>query len=101
MNFDWFSIAKGTDAVPEARKAVTMLDVRPVSLSNGSVSLMIRSNAGFKVSLYTVQGMLVGTHEGFGSSLVEFGEDGSLARGNYIAVVTSGNLQKTLKIRAF
>lgn len=101
MNFDWFSIAKGTDAVPEARKAVTMLDVRPVSLSKGSVSLMIRSNAGFKVSLYTVQGMLVGTHEGFGSSLVEFGEDGSLARGNYIAVVTSGNLQKTLKIRAF
>jgi alpha-L-fucosidase 2 len=101
MNFDWFSIAKGTDAVPEARKAVTMLDVRPVSLSKGSVSLMIRSNAGFKVCLYTVQGMLVGTHEGFGSSLVEFGEDGSLARGNYIAVVTSGNLQKTLKIRAF
>ena len=101
MNFDWFSIAKGTDAVPEARKAVTMLDVRPVSLSKGSVSLMIRSNAGFKVSLYTVQGMLVGTHEGFGSSLVEFGEDGSLARGTYIAVVTSQNLRKTLKIRAF
>ncbi|MBR1745983.1 MAG: carbohydrate-binding protein, partial [Fibrobacter sp.] len=101
MNFDWFSIAKGTDAVPEARKAVTMLDVRPVSLSKGSVSLMIRSNTGFKVCLYTVQGMLVGTHEGFGSSLVEFGEDGSLARGNYIAVVTSGNLQKTLKIKAY
>jgi alpha-L-fucosidase 2 len=101
LNFDWFSIAKGTDAVPAARRVASTLDVRPVRMARAPVALMVQSNGDFEVRLYTANGNLVAKSRGSGDGLVEFGKNGRLLQGTYIAVVTSGNLQKTLKIHAF
>ena len=101
LNFDWFSIGKGSDAVPEASRVAVNLSVRAVPMASAPVALMVESSGDFEVRLYTLNGNMVGFRRGAGSSLVEFGLDGSLARGNYVAVVTSGDLKRTLKIRAF
>ena len=101
LNFDWFSIGKGSDAVPEASRVAVNLSVRAVPMASAPVALMVESSGDFEVRIYTLNGNLVGFRRGAGSSLVEFGLDGSLARGNYVAVVTSGSLKKTLKISAF
>ena len=77
------------------------LDVRVVPMSSAPVALMVQASGDFEVRLFSLNGNLVGVHRGSGSSLVEFGKTSRLARGSYIAVVTSGNLQKKLKIRAF
>ena len=47
-----------------------------------------------------IKGNLVATRHGFGNALVEFGNDGSVAQGNYIAVVIKGSRQKVLRVRA-
>ena len=102
MNVDWYSFESGTTAIPAAVKmAATELDVRPVSMSRASVALMVHSDADFEVRLYTVTGNFVAKRDGRGNSLVEFGKNGRLTQGNYIAVVKSGNLQKTLKVKAY
>ncbi|MBR4785721.1 MAG: glycoside hydrolase N-terminal domain-containing protein [Fibrobacter sp.] len=101
LNFDWFSIGKGTDAVPEASRVAVNLSVRAVPMASAPVALMVESSGDFEVRLYTLNGNMVGFRRGAGSTLVEFGLDGSVARGNYVAVVTSGSLKKTLKISAF
>ena len=101
LNFDWFSIGKGSDAVPEASRVAANLSVRAVPMASAPVALMVESSGDFEVRLYTLNGNLVGFRRGAGSTLVEFGLDGSVARGNYVAVVTSGSLKKTLKISAF
>ncbi|WP_173383266.1 glycoside hydrolase N-terminal domain-containing protein [Fibrobacter succinogenes] len=101
LNFDWFSIGKGSDAVPEASRVAVNLSVRAVPMASAPVALMVESSGDFEVRLYTLNGNMVGFRRGAGSSLVEFGLDGSIARGNYVAVVTSGDLKRTLKIRAF
>ena len=101
LNFDWFSIGKGSDAVPEASRVAVNLSVRAVPMASAPVALMVESSGDFEVRLYTLNGNMVGFRRGAGSSLVEFGLDGSVARGNYVAVVTSGDLKRTLKIRAF
>ena len=101
LNFDWFSIGKGSDAVPEASRVAVNLSVRAVPMASAPVALMVESSGDFEVRLYTLNGNMVGFRRGAGSTLVEFGLDGSLARGNYVAVVTSGDLKRTLKIRAF
>ena len=101
LNFDWFSIGKGSDAVPEASRVAVNLSVRAVPMASAPVALMVQSSGDFEVRLYTLNGNLVGFRRGAGSSLVEFGLDGSVARGNYVAVVTSGDLKRTLKIRTF
>ena len=81
--------------------AATRLDVHPVSMARASIALMVRSDADFEVRLYTVTGNLVAKRLGTGTSLVEFGKDGRLPQGNYVAVVSSGKVRKTLKIRAY
>ena len=101
LNFDWFSIGKGSDAVPEASRVAGNLRVRAVPMSSAPVALTVQASGDFEVRLYTPNGNLVGFRRGAGSTLVEFGLDGSIARGNYVAVVTSGSLKKTLKISAF
>ena len=101
LNFDWFSIGKGSDAVPEASRVAVNLSVRAVPMASAPVALMVESSGDFEVRLYTLNGNMVGFRRGAGSTLVEFGLDGSVARGNYVAVVTSGSLKKTLKISAF
>ena len=102
MNIDWFSIENGTTALPEATKVVaSTLEVRPVSMARASIALMVHSDADFEVCLYTVTGNLVAKRLGSGNALVEFGKDGRFAQGNYIAVVSSGKMRKTLKIRAY
>ena len=101
LNFDWFSIGKGSDAVPEASRVAVNLSVSAVPMASAPVALMVESSGDFEVRLYTLNGNMVGFRRGAGSTLVEFGLDGSLARGNYVAVVTSGDLKRTLKIRAF
>jgi alpha-L-fucosidase 2 len=102
MNVDWFEFESGSMALPEAPKvAATRLDVHPVSMARASVALMVRSDADFEVRLYTVTGNLVAKRLGTGTSLVEFGKDGRLPQGNYVAVVSSGKMRKTLKIRAY
>ena len=101
LNFDWFSIGKGSDAVPEASRVAVNLSVRAVPMASAPVALMVESSGDFEVRIYTLNGNLVGFRRGAGSTLVEFGLDGSIARGNYVAVVTSGDLKRTLKIRAF
>ena len=101
LNFDWFSIGKGSDAVPEASRVAVNLSVRAVPMASAPVALMVESSGDFEVRLYTLNGNMVGFRRGAGSTLVEFGLDGSIARGNYVAVVTSGDLKRTLKIRAF
>ena len=101
LNFDWFSIGTGSDAVPEASRVAVNLSVRAVPMASAPVALMVESSGDFEVRLYTLNGNLVGFRRGAGSTLVEFGLDGSVARGNYVAVVTSGRLKKTLKISAF
>ena len=101
LNFDWFSIGKGSDAVPEASRVAVNLSVRAVPMASAPVALMVESSGDFEVRLYTLNGNMVGFRRGAGSTLVEFGLDGSIARGNYVAVVTSGSLKKTLKISAF
>ena len=102
MNIDWFSLANGTTALPEATKVVaSTLEVRPVSMARASIALMVHSDADFEVRLYTVTGNLVAKRLGSGNALVEFGKDGHFTQGNYIAVVSSGKMRKTLKIRAY
>ncbi len=101
LNFDWFSIGKGSDAVPEASRVAVNLSVRAVPMASAPVALMVESSGDFEMRLYTLNGNMVGFRRGAGSTLVEFGLDGSIARGNYVAVVTSGDLKRTLKIRAF
>ncbi len=102
MNIDWIKFDADPDAIPvPARLALNGLSVRAVSMSRASVALMVHAQGDFEALLYSANGNLVATRRGSGNALVQFGENGTLPQGNYIAVVRSGNLQKTLKIKAY
>ena len=102
MNIDWYQLESDPTAVPaDVTQVAGMLEVRPVSMARSPVALMVQASGDFEVRLYSLNGNLAGVRHGSGSALVQFGEDGSLARGAYVAVVKSGNLRKTLKIRGF
>jgi alpha-L-fucosidase 2 len=77
------------------------LDVHAVSMSRASVALMVHAESDFEACLYNANGHLVDIRRGSGNVLVEFGRNGNLPQGNYIAVVMSGKQQKTLRLRAF
>ena len=101
MNIDWYQLEGDKTAVPTAVRLANTLSVRPVSLARGSVGLMVHASEDFEVRLYGMNGNLVGIQSGTGNAFVEFGESEKLPQGNYIAVVKSGSLQKTLRVRAF
>jgi len=102
MNIDWYQLESDPTAVPaDVTQVAGMLEVRPVSMALSPVALMVQARGDFEVRLYSLNGNLAGVRHGSGTALVQFGEDGSLARGAYVAVIKSGNLRKTLKIRGF
>jgi alpha-L-fucosidase 2 len=101
MNVDWFSFDSDPTAIPEAVRVANSLSVHAVSMARASVALMVNADGDFEVRLYTANGNMVAKRQGSGNSLVEFGKNGRLLQGTYIAVVKSGNLQKTLKIKAY
>jgi alpha-L-fucosidase 2 len=101
LNIDWIKFESGTAAIPApAQVANRGLSVRPVAMSRSSVALMVHAQGNFEARLYNANGNLVATRRASGNALVEFGENGSLPQGNYIAVVMSGNLQKTVRVKA-
>jgi alpha-L-fucosidase 2 len=101
MNVDWYSFESDPTAIPTVVRAASALSVRQVSMARASVALMVNADGDFEVRLYTANGNMVAKRQGSGNSLVEFGKNGRLLQGTYIAVVKSGNLQKTLKIKAY
>jgi alpha-L-fucosidase 2 len=70
-------------------------------MSRASVALMVHASGEFVARLYSANGNLVATRRASGNALVEFGKNGKIPQGNYVAVVMSGNLQKILHIKAF
>ena len=101
MNIDWIKFEGGPVAIPDiAKPALRGLDVRPVSMARASVALMVHAQGEFEARLYSANGHLVATRRASGNALVQFGENGSLPQGNYVAVVMSGNLQKTVRVKA-
>ena len=76
------------------------LDVKKVPMSNAPIALMVHATDKFEARLYDMKGNLVATRHGAGNTLVEFGNDGNIAQGNYIAVVIKGSHQKVLRVRA-
>ncbi|MBR5411765.1 MAG: glycoside hydrolase N-terminal domain-containing protein, partial [Fibrobacter sp.] len=101
MNVDWYSFKTDAMALPEITRVANSLTVHPVSMARASVALMVNTDGDYEVRLYTANGNMVAKRQGSGNSLVEFGKNGRLLQGTYIAVVKSGNLQKTLKIKAY
>ncbi len=101
MNVDWFSFDSDPMAIPAEARVANSLSVRQVSMARASVALMVNTDGDYEVRLYTANGNMVAKRQGSGNSLVEFGKNGRLLQGTYIAVVKSGNLQKTLKIKAY
>ncbi len=102
MNVDWFKFDADPSTVPSvSRVASRGLDVRPVSMSRASVALMVQASGDYEARLYGPNGNLVAVRRGYGNSLVQFGENGCLPQGNYIAVVMSGNLQKVVRVKAY
>ena len=101
MNVDWLSFDSDPTAITEVARVASLLTVRQVSMARASVALMVSADGDFEARLYTANGNLVAKRQGSGNSLVEFGKNGRLLQGTYIAVVKSGNLQKTLKIKAY
>ena len=101
MNVDWYSFSSDPTAIPEVARMANSLSVRQVSMARASVALMVNTDGDYEVRLYTANGNMVAKRQGSGNSLVEFGKNGRLLQGTYIAVVKSGNLQKTLKIKAY
>ncbi|MBR4681458.1 MAG: carbohydrate-binding protein, partial [Fibrobacter sp.] len=101
MNVDWFSFDSDPTAIPTAVRVANSLSVHAVSMARASVALMVSADGDFEARLYSANGNLVAKRQGSGNSLVEFGKNGRLLQGTYIAVVKSGNLQKTLKIKAY
>ena len=101
MNIDWFKFEGGTTALPEKNKLVQAdLEVHPISMARASIALMVHATDKFEARLYDMKGNLVATRHGAGNTLVEFGNDGNIAQGNYIAVVIKGSRQKVLRVRA-
>ena len=101
MNIDWYQLEGDKTAIPTGVRLAKTLSVRPVSLARGSVGLMVHASDDFEVHLYGMNGNLIASQRGTGNAFVEFGESEKLPQGNYIAVVVSGKLQKTLRVRAF
>ena len=101
MNVDWYSFESDPTAIPTVVRVASALTVRQVSMARASVALMVSADGDFEARLYSANGNLVAKRLGSGNSLVEFGKNGRLLQGTYIAVVKSGNLQKTLKIKAY
>ncbi|SHL48628.1 glycoside hydrolase N-terminal domain-containing protein [Fibrobacter sp. UWH4] len=102
MNVDWFNFESDPSFIPtETPVASRAFEVRAVSMSRASVALMVHAESDFEARLYNVNGHLVDIRRGSGNALVEFGCNGSLPQGSYIAVVMSGRQQKTLRFRAF
>ena len=101
MNVDWYNFKSDPTAIPTAVRVASALSVRQVSMARASVALMVNADGDFEARLYTANGNMVAKRQGSGNSLVEFGKNGRLLQGTYIAVVKSGNLQKTLKIKAY
>ena len=102
MNVDWFDFEGDPSDIPTAVPMVSRaLDVHAVSMSRASVALMVHAESDFEARLYNANGHLVDIRRGSGNALVEFGRNGNLPQGNYIAVVMSGKQQKTLRLRAF
>lgn len=106
MNVDNFTIDANPDALPAvAVQGFNSLEVNRVPMARASIALMIKApvNESYSVRLMNANGSLVGTANGVGgsSALVEFGAAERLPQGNYIAVVRSGNRQKTLRLSAF
>jgi alpha-L-fucosidase 2 len=102
MNVDWFKFEGDATTIPTSfRVAQNGLNVRAVSMSRASVALMVHASGEFVARLYSANGNLVATRRASGNALVEFGKNGKLPQGNYVAVVMSGNLQKILHIKAF
>ena len=101
MNVDWYSFESDPTAIPTVVRVASALTVRQVSMARASVALMVSADGDFEARLYSANGNLVAKRQGSGNSLVEFGKNGRLLQGTYIAVVKSGNLQKTLKIKAY
>lgn len=101
MNVDWYNFKTDLMPIVEVARAASALSVRQVSMARASVALMVNTDGDYEVRLYTANGNMVAKRQGSGNSLVEFGKNGRLLQGTYIAVVKSGNLQKTLKIKAY
>ena len=101
MNVDWYNFESGSTTITEVARVANSLSVHPVSMARASVALMVNTDGDYEVRLYTANGNMVAKRQGSGNSLVEFGKNGRLLQGTYIAVVKSGNLQKTLKIKAY
>ena len=101
LNIDWIKFESESTTIPvQARLANQGLTVRPVAMARASVALMVHAQGEFEARLYSANGHLVATRRASGSALVEFGKNGSLPQGNYIAVVMSGNIQKTVRVKA-
>ena len=101
MNVDWYNFESDLTTIYEVARVANSLSVRQVSMARASVALMVNTDGDYEVRLYTANGNMVAKRQGSGNSLVEFGKNGRLLQGTYIAVVKSGNLQKTLKIKAY
>ena len=101
MNVDWYNFESDLTTISEITRVANSLSVQPVSMARASVALMVNTDGDYEVRLYTANGNMVAKRQGSGNSLVEFGKNGRLLQGTYIAVVKSGNLQKTLKIKAY
>ena len=103
MNIDWFNFESVSTDTPAENKKDDKgkdLDVKKVPMSNAPIALMVHATDKFEARLYDMKGNLVANRHGFGNALVEFGNDGSVAQGNYIAVVIKGSRQKVLRVRA-
>ena len=101
MNIDWFNFESiSTEAPADSKKDDKGIDVKKVPMSNAPIALMVYATDKFEARLYDMKGNLVATRHGAGNTLVEFGNDGNVAQGNYIAVVIKGSRQKVLRVRA-
>ena len=101
MNIDWIKFERISPiSAPATVKVAQGLSVHAVSMSRASIALMVHAQGHFEARLYNANGSLVATRFASGNALVEFGENGSLPQGNYIAVVMNGNLQKTIRVKA-
>ena len=101
LNIDWIKFESESTTIPvQARLANQGLTVRPVAMARASVALMVHAQGEFEARLYSANGHLVATRRASGNALVEFGKNGSLPQGNYIAVVMSGNIQKTVRVKS-
>ena len=101
MNVDWFNFESiSTEAPADSKKDDKGIDVKKVPMSNAPIALMVHATDKFEARLYDMKGNLIATRHGAGNTLVEFGNDGNVAQGNYIAVVIKGSRQKVLRVRA-